>query len=167
MRVSIWNAWALAAGFVTASVLVPPLFGQEAKPAPGAKDKAPHAAAAAPSQGRTIGLQLAIAGLRSKGCEVDVKPANPSCVFKPTTLRVAAEGKASVVLKDVEVRGADRNCAIALTIREEGQPPKTIYRGYRVAAAPKAGGVENFVCYVSSPSKVAAVAAQDSAPVRR
>jgi hypothetical protein len=174
MRLRFWSASALAAGFVTALIFVRPIFGQDAKPAPASAtatksspkpdDSAPTVAKA---KGRAIDLKLAIAGLSSKGCEVDVKPGNPACVFKPQTLRVKPDGQVTVSLKEVEIRGADRNCSIALTIREEGQPAKTIYRGYRVAAVAKPGSAESFLCCLSSPSKVAAVAASTPAATRR
>jgi len=169
MRLRFWNATALAAGFVTASALAPSLFGQDAAPA---TDRAPAAektaaAPAASGKGRLIELRLAIAGLGPKGCDVDVKPGNPTCVFKPQSLHVKSDGKLLVAIKDVELRGADRNCAVALTIREEGQPAKTIYRGYRVAADPKPGSAESFLCCLSSPSKVAAVAETTPPATRR
>jgi len=170
MRLRFWNATALAAGFVTASALAPSLFGQDAAPATDrspAPEKAAAVAPAAPGKGRLIELRLAIAGLGPKGCDVDVKPGNPTCVFKPQSLHVKADGKLLVSLKDVELRGADRNCAVALTIREEGQPAKTIFRGYRVAADSKPGSAESFLCCLSSPSKVAAVAGSTPAATRR
>jgi len=167
MRVRFWNAWALAAGFVTASVFAAPLFGQESKPAPKAKTVEPAAEATAEPaadkdkpKGRTIELVLSVSGLGAKGCEIEIKPGNPACAFKPKTVHVkAGSSNQHVQLKDVEIRGADRNCSVALTIREEGQPAKTIYRGYRVAANPKPGSVESFICWMSTPSKSAAIAA--------
>ncbi|AMV36514.1 hypothetical protein [Planctomyces sp. SH-PL62] len=165
MRLRFWNASALAAGFVTASVLVPFSFGQGSRPA--AAEKTPTAASAEKGQGRDIELKLAIAGLGSKGCDIDVKPGNPACVFKAQTLHVKPDGQVLVELKDVKIRGADRNCSIALTIREEGQPAKTVYRGYRLAAEAKEGAVESFLCCLSSPSKVAAIAATRTEATRR
>ncbi|WP_165248901.1 hypothetical protein [Paludisphaera soli] len=168
MRLRFWSASALAAGFVTALVFVRPIFGQDAGPAPATNPKTEAAAPAVEkAKGRAIDLKLAIAGLGSKGCEVDVKPGNPTCVFRPQTLRVKADGQVTVSLKEVEIRGADRNCSIALTIREDGQPAKTIYRGYRVAAVARPGTAESFLCCLSSPSKVAAVAGSTPAATRR
>ncbi|MDG3006887.1 hypothetical protein [Paludisphaera mucosa] len=166
MRVRFWKVSALAAGFVTASVFVPTLFGQEAKAAPGPK-KPTVEAPRAKVKSRSIELKVAISDLGAKGCELEIKPANASCVFKPQVLRVEPGGTVDASLKDVEIRGADRNCALALTIREEGQPAKTVYRGYRVAADPRPGSTEKFVCYMSSPSKVAAIAASGAPPARR
>jgi hypothetical protein len=74
---------------------------------------------------------------------------------------VAPEGKAKLELKDVELRGADRTCTVAITVYESGQGPKTVYRGFRVPhrsgdPAPRASApMPAFTCYLSSPSKLA------------
>ncbi len=123
-----------------------------------------------------VTLNLEIAGLGSDGCDVEVKPANASCKFRAnrmTTERgkavrgkegpqhVSSEGHAVVELKDVEVSGADRVCALAITVLEPGQTPKTVYRGFRLSPRPEAGVVSSagtvptFTCYLSSSSKVA------------
>lgn len=169
MRIRFWKVCALAAGFMTASAFVPSLFGQEAqaKAQPKAKPKADASAGK-----RTIELQLALSsGSGSKGCKIEVKPANATCHFEPQSIEIDAAGsraaKRSVTLKDVEIRGADRNVAVAITIREADGTAKTIYRGYRVAADLKPGQVEQFTCWMTSPSRSAVVAAPDPAPTRR
>ncbi len=58
-------------------------------------------------------------------------------------------------LKDVEIRGADHTCAVAITVREPGQPPKTVYRGFRLtnprATSPSTpSSIPSFTCYLSS-----------------
>src|SRR5262249_34351123 len=90
----------------------------------------------APANRQPVELNLMIAGLGKSGCEVEVKPGNRSCRFKPQEQHVNSVGKVSFVFKDVELRGADRNCAFAITVREAGQAPKTIYRGFRLSAKP-------------------------------
>ena len=66
-------------------------------------------------------------------------------------------------LQNVELRGADRTCTVAITVRESGQAAKTVYRGFRlpsrVGTGPTlpANQVPTFTCYLSSPSKVANV----------
>jgi hypothetical protein len=79
---------------------------------------------------------------------------------------VSSEGHAFLELRDVELRGVDRTCAVAITVREPGQEPKTVYRGFRIASRPEwhgtaspanAGSIPVFTCYLSSPSKVAKV----------
>lgn len=171
MRIRFWKVWTLAAGFMTASAFLPSLHGQEAQAKSTPKEKAKANATADPAK-RTIELQLALSsGSGSKGCKIEVKPANASCRFEPQTLEIDAAGsrasKRSVTLKDVEIRGADRNVAVAITIREADGTAKTIYRGYRVAAEPKPGQVEQFTCWMTSPSRSAVVAAPDPAPTRR
>lgn len=98
----------------------------------------------------TIQLNLAIAGLGIKGCDVEVKPANAGCRFRPTPVtHVPSGGKISLNLREVEIRGADKMCTVAITVREPGQPAQTIYRGYRVGSI-KPGTVPSFACFVSS-----------------
>jgi hypothetical protein len=81
---------------------------------------------------------------------VEIKPANASCKFQPPSRQhVSPKGQARIKLSDVELRGADKTCTIAITVRETGQPPKTIYRGFRPGSS-KAGSVPSFNCYVSS-----------------
>jgi hypothetical protein len=102
------------------------------------------------SQFPAILLDLAIAGLGTDGCEVEVKPANAGCRFRPTsTEHVGSDGRATIKLRDVELRGADKTCTIAITVREPGQPPQTFYRGFRPGSS-KTGPVPVFHCYVSS-----------------
>ncbi len=98
----------------------------------------------------TIQLNLAIAGLGTRGCDVEVKPANAGCRFRPTpSTHVPSGGKASINLSDVEIRGADKMCTVAITVREPGQPAHTIYRGFRMGSI-KPGTVPSFSCFVSS-----------------
>lgn len=97
-----------------------------------------------------VQLNLAIAGLGTEGCDVEVKPANPSCKFRPSPIKhVASDGHAMIELKDVELRGADKTCTLAITVREPGQAPQTIYRGFRTAST-KPGAVPSFTCFISS-----------------
>jgi hypothetical protein len=98
----------------------------------------------------TIQIDLAVAGLGVEGCEVEIKPANRSCKFQsPSSQHVSPKGHVKINLRDVELRGADKTCTIAITVREPGQPPQTIYRGFRPGSS-KAGSVPSFNCYVSS-----------------
>jgi hypothetical protein len=125
---------------------------------------------------KAIVLNLEIAGLSPEGCDVEVKPGNPSCRFQAINMtkngkklerakegaqHVSSVGHAVLELQNVELRGADRTCTVAITVRESGQAPKTVYRGFRIPARPEAGlpasvdPVPAFTCYLSSPSKVA------------
>ncbi len=115
-----------------------------------------------------VRLKLVIAGLTTQGCDVAIKPGNPSCKFKVSdekgkaeTFHVPPQGNVSLELRDVELRGADRVCTVAVTVRETGQPPKTIYRGFRLPARPQSttsktpASTPEFYCFLSSPSKLA------------
>lgn len=98
-----------------------------------------------------IHLKLAIAGLGAQGCEVEIKPANPSCKFRPAPLvHVKSDGHATVELRDVELRGADRTCSMAITVREPGQKPQTIYRGFRTGSTAIGSLPPLFDCYINS-----------------
>jgi hypothetical protein len=115
-----------------------------------------------------VRLDLVIAGLGREGCDVDVKPGNASCKFSALNengaegrQHVSSDGRAKLRLRDVELRGADRTCTVAITVHEPGQPDKTIYRGFRLpprsdsADSSSPAAVPNFTCYLSSPSKLA------------
>jgi hypothetical protein len=123
----------------------------------GVPKGAPRAPGSEPGEGRVpapdlplIQLNLAIEGLGTEGCDVEVRPANPSCKFRPSPKKhVASDGHATVELRDVELRGADKTCSMAITVREPGREPQTIYRGFRAASA-KAGSVPSFTCFISS-----------------
>jgi hypothetical protein len=124
---------------------------------------------------KSVQLNLVIAGLGREGCDVEVMPGNPSCKFRVVNLagdagklnrgkegaqHVSSAGRAVLELQNVEIRGADRTCAVKIIMHESGQSPKTVYRGFRVphrdaeATAPS-DQTPSFTCYLSSPSKVA------------
>jgi hypothetical protein len=121
----------------------------------------------------SVQLNLVIAGLSPKGCEVQIKPGNASCKFNPiyekrgdTRQVVASDGRTGVELRDVELRGADRTITVAITVRESGQAAKTFYRGFRLTAKPEVkprgatASAPVFTCYLSSPSKLATAAGE-------
>jgi hypothetical protein len=121
--------------------------------------------------GSTIGsidLNLVIAGLGSEGCDVEIKPGNASCKFRPiygkrgeSRQHVPMDGRTKIELRNVELRGADRTCSVAITVREPRQTARTFYRGFRLgtktetSATAKPTSVPAFTCYLSSPSKMA------------
>lgn len=169
MRIRSWKVWALAAGFLTASAFSPSLFGRDEPPKAEPK-AAPKADA--PSSGRKVQLEIAVtSGAGDDGCKIEVKPANATCRFTAKPIEIPAGGgrtiKEKVTLEDVELRGADRNLLVAITIREAGGATKTVYRGYRVVAEPRPGQVESFSCWTTAPSRAAVVAAPEPAPTRR
>jgi hypothetical protein len=108
---------------------------------------------------QSVQLNLVIAGLGREGCDVDIKPGNRGCRFQPVSRHISSQGKATLALRDIELRSADRNCTFAITVRESGQAPKTIYRGFRVplrsTTTPDSTTIPSFTCFMSSPSKLA------------
>lgn len=166
----------MAALVLAAGSFVMPLAGASARQADARKDAAPgvsKAATVAEAKGQadpqggaqSVKLKLLIAGLGREGCDVEVKPGNRGCRFKPQVQHVGAPGEISFQFKDVEVRGADRNCTFAITVREAGQSSKTIYRGFRMPARAVQPGAaaapQTFTCYMNSPSKLAEVERTD------
>src|SRR5690349_2094905 len=103
-----------------------------------------------------VELNLLIAGLGHDGCEVEIKPGNRGSRFQAQTQHIGASGKACFTFRDVEVRGADRSCSFAITVREPGQASRTIYRGFRLGSRATPGtasaAAQSFTCYMNSPS---------------
>jgi hypothetical protein len=135
------------------------------QPDPPATDASPKSTADLIPLAR---LDLRIAGLGREGCEVEIKPGNPSCKFRVInsdgvegTQHVPASGAASVELRQIELRGADRLCTVAVAVHEPGLATKTVYRGFRLPARAAGKGssaaapVPIFTCFLSSPSKLA------------
>ncbi len=102
-----------------------------------------------------VKLKLRIAGLGSNGCQVEIKPGHPGCQFQPLTEQVKSDGALDLDLKDVRTLNADRDCTFAITIKEPGQPVRTVRRGLRVSASKEKGQLSSLTCYLSSPSRVA------------
>jgi hypothetical protein len=138
---------------------------------PGLTTAAEPAASAEPKPAATqsVKLELQIAGLGAKGCDVAIKPGHPGCRFKTVTKHVDLTGSGwgilSVELKDVEILSADRDCTFAITIEEPGQPVRTTRRGLRVASSYEKGKLPTLSCYLNSPSRIAR--AEKAETVRR
>lgn len=109
-----------------------------------------------------IQVDLRIAGLTQKGCDVEIKPGHAGCKFKPVTKHIASQGKLVVELKDVEIRSPDRDCSFAITIKEEGQTKRTNHRGLRIptSGAGSPTQVPSLTCFLNSPSKLARAEAE-------
>jgi hypothetical protein len=105
------------------------------------------------TQVHKVKLELRIAGLGPKGCDVEIKPGHAGCRFETKTRHVDAHGWATILLNDIQTQSADRDCTFAITIREPGQAERTVRRGLRLGATPGPG--EMLLCYLSSPSKLA------------
>lgn len=138
--------------------------GSDRTPRPDAK-KTESSVAAKPADEspespdcHSVKLHLMVAGLGHNGCDVDVKPGSRGCRFRPRTVHIGSDGTTRLLFRDVELRGADRNCTFSITIREPGRKERTIFRGFRIPVqAPGASPsklAQSFTCYVNSPSKL-------------
>lgn len=118
--------------------------------------KAPTTAPPVIGAAHTVKLELRIAGLsvNGPGCEVVIQPGHPGCKFKAVQRHVDSRGYDTVVIKDAIARNADRDCTFAITIREPGQPERTVRRGLRLSIEDGAAG-QSLTCYLSSPSRIA------------
>jgi hypothetical protein len=152
-------AWFLAASLLAATrVDADDRAPATAPPAPATK---PAAKADAPATGsNAVTIDLRIAGLTARGCEVEVKPAYPGCAFTPQTKAIDKTGLALVNLVDVRSVSADRDCTVAVTIREPGQAVRTVYRGLRLSPAGPNAKAQMLPCFLNSPSKVATAEAE-------
>lgn len=158
------GAWIFPASLCLAEVDKPTPAPKAEKPADAPTTQSRNdAESQSPGKGRKVELRLVIGGLGVEGCDVEVKPGNAACRFKKKTSHVPSNGKVTLEIREVELRGVDRNCTFAIVLREKGQEPKTVYRGFRLAADADADDstserTESFTCYMSSPSKVAGLA---------
>ncbi len=123
-------------------------------PAPAATATATETA---PSK---VVLDVRIAGLGPGGCDVEVAPGSSDCQFRPVTHHVAPHDYSSgkkISLNDVRTTGADRYCIFSITIREPGQPVKTVRRGLRLVAmsTDRQDTAQLLNCFFSSPSRLA------------
>lgn len=105
-----------------------------------------------------VRLDLAIAGLSAKGCDVEIKPGHAGCKFKALKTHIEQHGEAHPIFKNVEVTGSDHDCAFTITVKESGHPDKIIHRGLRLTPpqSGKASQPSSLSCLISSPSKIAA-----------
>lgn len=165
----------LARSAGTAAILglgTPAIFGQTpgsaATETPSAVEKPSEPDHADAKTLQPVRLVLRIAGLGAEGCDVAIKPANPTCRFKPVKKHVNPAGELAVDVKDMEVRSVNRNCSFSITVTEPGQKPRTILRGFRLDAksADQPPAVQTFACFLSSPSKLARIA-ETSRPTRK
>ena len=106
-------------------------------------------------------IEVRISGLGPGGCDVEVAPGSTDCQFRAVSQHVTSAdysfGK-RILLEDVRATGTDRYCIFAITIREPGQPVKTVRRGLRLVGTsgrPETAQVLN--CYLSSASRLAKV----------
>ena len=124
MKVTSWKAALVFAASLTAAA---PLVAGATIPrqprtartsrSPGAKAEPKNGSSKpASSSGQPVELNLMIAGLGRDGCDIEVKPGTRSCKFQPQTQHVGSQGKANLVFRDIEFRGADPE----LLVRDHG-----------------------------------------------
>ena len=100
-----------------------------------------------------VKVELRIAGLGAKGCDVELKPAHRGCSFETVKKHVDRKGELVVVVNEIKVRNADRDCTFTITIKEPGHADRSERRGLRLS---KMGGeTQSLSCFLSSPSKIA------------
>jgi hypothetical protein len=115
-----------------------------------------------------VTLTLRITGLGDEGCEVEIKPGHAACQFETQTKKVKyggqSQGELSVAALPVKSTSPDRDCQFTITIKEPGQPPRTVRRGIRLVVPTPGAAVpeQTFKCYLRSPS----LAAKDDAERR-
>jgi hypothetical protein len=105
----------------------------------------------------TVRLELKVAGLGPKGCDVVIKPGHAACRFATVKKHVDPGGKLPPIPIVAESVGADHDCSFAITVTEPGQPPKTYRRGLPLSAA-KADGktpTQSLSVYLTSPTLAA------------
>lgn len=105
----------------------------------------------------TVRLELRVAGLGPRGCDVEIRPGHAACRFAPVRKHVAAGGKLPPFPIVAESVGADHDCSFAITLKEPGRPPKTYRRGLPLATT-AAGGtppVQKLTVYLTSPTLAA------------
>ena len=121
---------------------------------------AASAGALAPSSARAgdpaplkqkVKLTLRLDGIvADKGVELVIKPGHPGCRFKPITRPIKGDGTiADIPPIEVESFSADHDCSFAITLKEPGQPEKTVRRNLQLVASEEA---QALTCYVSSKS---------------
>jgi len=155
------------AALTLAAGILPSAARADDPPETTTRETPPPAAAAAPAPTYKVRLALSVAGLTSRGCDVEVKPAHPGCTFKPLVEHIGPDGVASLLLKDVRTVSADRDCSLAITIREEGLPPRTTYRGLRLSTRYASTSPQVLTCILSSPSRLSRMSAAEQETRKR
>jgi hypothetical protein len=97
-------------------------------------------AKAQPTAQGKVNVKLVISGLKASDFEVEVKPGNGACSFKTQTTKIAGNAESYVEVKlnalDVITTSADRECSLAITIKEAGQVDRFARRGFRLSSSP-------------------------------
>ena len=120
----------------------------------GATAPATHAADPTPIK-QKVKLQLRLDGIVAKeGAEVTIKPGHPGCKFKAVTKTVKGDCTVPLDVFDVETVTADRDCSFSITLKEPGQPDKTVRRSIQIEpnVEGKPAKSQTLSCFVTSKS---------------
>ena len=94
-------------------------------------------AAEPPPVKQKVSLSLRLDGLPAEGGEIEIKPGHAGCKFETIKFQTkdhprSVDGKISLDPIEVETLSADRDCSFAITLKEPGQPDKTVRRTLRL-----------------------------------
>ena len=114
-----------------------------------------------------VKLFLRLDGLSAEGGEVEIKPGHAGCRFQTITFQTknhprTIDDKIDLDPIEVETLSADRDCSFAITLKEAGQPDKTVRRNIRIVPTPagKSANPQALTCFISSNSLSTPVASK-------
>jgi hypothetical protein len=121
---------------------------------------APNARASEPpAVKQKVSLSLRLDGLSAAGGEIEIKPGHAGCRFETIKFQTKSHPKmidGKIVLDPIEVEtfSADRDCSFAITLKEAGQPDKTVKRTLRIVPPTegKPAKPQDLTCYITSNS---------------
>ncbi len=106
-----------------------------------------------------VKLSLRFDGLSAEGGEIEIRPGHAACRFQTIKFQTkdhprSVDGKISLDPIEVETLSAGRDCSFAITLREPGQPDKTVRRNIRIVPTPegKTAAPQSLTCFISSHS---------------
>jgi hypothetical protein len=116
-------------------------------------------AAEPPAVKQKVSLSLRLDGLSAAGGEVEIKPGHAGCKFETIKFQTKGhpkmiEGRIVLDPFEVETFSADRDCSFAITLKEAGQPDKTVRRTIRLVPPTdgKPAKTQDLIYYISSRS---------------
>ena len=121
----------------------------------------PEAVADEPAPAKQkVALSLKFDGLSAQGGEIEIKPGNAGCKFETMKFqtkghpRTDSSGRINLDPFEIETQSADRNCSFSITLKEPGQPDKTVRRTLRITPSPegKSPVPQSLTCFISSNS---------------
>jgi hypothetical protein len=85
-----------------------------------------------------VSLTLVISGLKQGDAEVEIRPGNGLCKFKPQTRKLNSRGESYIKVEvpdlAIQTANANRECSLSITVRESGEGTRFTRRGFRLAA---------------------------------